>query len=205
MENIIKDDLSLASDLRIQKLIDEADNEINKIQPEIDYLENCLTKLEELKTKKAKLLTLKGSLISVLHQKNVNNINIINADLDARIHPVKSQSIEKHNINATQQNITNLTAIFNPEYALAQARQFIRPNKNLNYEIFKAIVYNGGEASTEQIKEYLVKNKIKQPKTGKPFDDVELKDISSRVNYLTRKKLIVSMAHGIFKSLLGYQ
>lgn len=196
--------LSLASDLRIQKLIEEADIELNKIQPEIDYLENCLTKLNELKLKKNKLLSLKASLKVVLNQVNITSKGITNLDLNIRNIAEQVVTSIKYLPNETQYGITSQHKLFVPDLALDQVLNFLRPNKNLNFEIFKAVVHNGGHASTEEIKNYLVTNKICQPKTGKFFDDVELKDISSRANYLVRKKLLISSRPGLFTCALGF-
>lgn len=196
---------SLASDLRIKKLIEEAEQELNKIQPEIDYLESCLTKLNELKLKKNKLLSLKASLKVILNQANTTISNITNSNLNLK--NITNQLVMSgNNLSSETQNSTTLQhKLFIPELALDQVVHFLRPNKNLNFEIFKAVVHNGGQASTEEIKEYLIANKICQPKTGKYFDDVELKDISSRANYLVRKKLLITSRPGLFASVLGFR
>ncbi|OGI00686.1 MAG: hypothetical protein A2104_08705 [Candidatus Melainabacteria bacterium GWF2_32_7] len=80
----------------------------------------------------------------------------------------------------------------------------MRTNNNLNYEIYKGIVFNSGQATTADIKHYLVENKVKQPKSGKGFEDVELKEISSRVNYLVRKNILTSPEPGVFRSVFGW-
>ena len=66
------------------------------------------------------------------------------------------------------------------------------------------MVFNSGIATTEQIKSYLIENNIQQPKTGKTFDDVELKEISSRTHYLVRKNVLDTTEPGIFKSVPGW-
>lgn len=202
--DILDNNLSLSSDSRIQTLIEEADNELNKIQPEIDYLQNCVQKLNELKLKKNKLLSLKASLKVILNNSDINtsdvtnSINSLNNQFNSEIKSVNTEQ------NLTGLNVTSELNSFIPDLALNDVKQFLRTRNNLNYEIFKAIVYNGGEASTEDIKAYLVSNKIKQPKTGKTFEKTELKEISSRANYLVRKNIIISSGPGIFRSLIGY-
>ena len=47
---------SLISEQRLNLMLSEAEQELNKIQPEIDYLESCIAKLNDLKLKKNKLL-----------------------------------------------------------------------------------------------------------------------------------------------------
>jgi DNA repair exonuclease SbcCD ATPase subunit len=199
-----EESFSLVSELRLEKILEEADQELNKIQPHIEYLEESLKKLSELKQKKHKLLALKASIKSLLNQNDVNNdffqnqMSHINNDTNKL---VTSGTTSAHVIDINNTYESNL---FVPELALTQVKQFLRTKNNLNYEIFKAVVYNGGEATTEEIKRYLVSNKITQPKTGKTFDDVELKDISSRANYLVRKQVLVTVAPGVFKTILGY-
>lgn len=195
---------SLTSDTRIQKLLEEADNELKKIQPEIEYLESCVTKLDELKLKKNKLLSLMASLKVILTQSNksFNDIKATNKNVTNTSSNLFTSSLT--DVDITYQNVTLEHNLFIPELALNQVKQFLRINNNLNYEIFKSVVFNAGEATTEEIKDYLVKNKVRQPKTGKYFDEVELKDISSRANYLVRKKLLITVGPGIFKSTLGY-
>lgn len=200
----MNNDFSLASDERIQTLLEEADSELKTLQPEIEYLENCVVKLNELKQKKNKLLSLKASLKTLLKTQNITFDNKTNTYSDITNYQASNVKSANTNINETDQNTQNALNTFIPEVALDHVKQFLRIKNNLNYELFKAVVFNGGEATTEEIKEYLVINKIVQPKTGKHFDDVELKDISSRVNYLVRKKLLITVGPGNFRATLGF-
>lgn len=199
-----EDHFSIVSDFRMEKLLEEVEAELNKIQPEIEYLESMVEKLNDLKLKKSKLLSLKTSLKVVHKQNNINNLNI---SFDKN-NLSKNESLELNsgitNKNITEKMNTSQHNLFIPDLALNEVGKFLRTKNNLNYEIFKSVIYNGGQASTDEIKDYLVKNRIKQPKTGKYFDDVELKDISSRANYLVRKKLLISSGPGLFQSTLGY-
>lgn len=200
----MEDNLSLVSNFRMEKLIEEADSELSRIQPEIDYLEACVTKLNELKRKKDKLQSLKAS------------VKILLESTHGRSHDVKTRTPESQNSalelvtpgearqNKTGYGVTSERQLFSPEQAINDVQKYLRPTNNLNYDLFKAVVYNGGQASTEEIKSYLVENRVKQPKTGKYFDDVELKDISSRANYLVRKNLLVTIGPGLFRCALGY-
>ena len=81
----------------------------------------------------------------------------------------------------------------------------LKKQNSINFELFRAIVFNGGQASTEQIRQYLVENRIAMPGTGQFFDDIPLTDISSRVNYLIRKGLVTSGGRGVFVSTLGWE
>ncbi|MFH0702535.1 MAG: hypothetical protein V2B14_03230 [bacterium] len=197
MENQEKN-MSVTSDERIQKLIEEAGNELIKIQPEIDYLEQCQKKLCLLKDQKFKLSSLIISLKSLLNLSDINKIN------DNNNNTVNVKNFVNNNAFLINNNNEELRKVFLPDQAISQVKNYLRIKNNLNYEIFKAVVFNSGIATTEKIKQYLVENKIKQPKTGKTFENVELKEISSRTNYLVRKKILFSVEPGCFRSVFGW-
>jgi hypothetical protein len=192
---------SVASSDRILKLIAEAEQELSKIKPEIEYLEQCQLKLRNLKDQQFKLNSLIASLKGVLKYGDVNNIS--NTDID------NNDVITKQNnsySNASDHDITNENQrkIFMPDQAISQVKNYLRTKNNLNYEIYKAVVFNSGLATTQEIKNYLVENCVKQPKTGKGFESVELKEISSRANYLVRKDILTSTEPGCFRSVFGW-
>lgn len=193
--------ISIASDERIQKLIDEASEELLKIQPEITYLEQCQKKLIELKEEQFKLNSLIASMKSLIKNSDVNktrhkNTEVQNLDIN--------DSHAKIAVNISRVNDENSRKIFLPDQAISQVKNYLRTSNNLNYEIYKAVVFNSGQAATLEIKNYLVENKIKQPKSGRTFDNVELKEVSSRINYLVRKNILVSSEPGIFRSVFGW-
>lgn len=199
--NNIEKNTSLASNGRIQNLITEAENELNKIKPEIAYLEECQKKLIELTEQQFKLNSLITSLKSLIKTSDVNKIRHNNIE-------VPTQEIEENNVqiavNISNENNESSRKIFLPDQANSQVKNYLRTKNNLNYEIFKAIIFNSGHATTQDIKKYLVENGIKQPKTGKTFENIELKEISSRINYLVRKNILVSPAPGSFRSVFGW-
>jgi hypothetical protein len=199
-----EDNFSIVSTNRLEKLLEEADTELNKIQPQIDYLEECVEKLHDLKLKKQKLLSLKASVKTLVNNSDTT-YNYVRNNKD-RLNPDIITAVKSH-LNITDKTNADLTSaqnFFVPELALNQVKSYLRTNNNLNFEIFKAVTYNGGHATTDQIREYLIKNKIKMPKTGKYFDEVELKEVSSRANYLVRKQLLISTSPGNFQATLGY-
>jgi len=193
---------SIASSERILKLIEEADNELNKIKPEIEYLEQCQVRLNELKQLQYKLISMKTSLKSLL------KINDVNINITKDIYDVTNkQNVNDVNFNDINYNVNKDMSrkIFLPDQAISNVKNYIRVKNNLNFEIFKAVVFNSGVATTEDIKNYLVENNIKQPKTGKGFESVALKEISSRVNYLVRKNVLLAQEPGVFRSVFGWK
>ena len=193
--------MSIASNERIQGLIIEAENELAKIQPEIAYLEECQKKLVELNEQKFKLNSLIASLKSLVKNTDVNKRKRDKNEVGENNIEVAEVKIA---VNVSKEDDENSRKIFLPDQAISQVRNYLRTNNNLNYEIYKGIVFNSGQATTADIKHYLVENKVKQPKSGKGFEDVELKEISSRVNYLVRKNILTSPEPGVFRSVFGW-
>jgi hypothetical protein len=97
-----------------------------------------------------------------------------------------------------------LDGVFIPELALQEASTLLRRKNSINYELFRAIVLNGGRADTQTVKRYLLEHDIRQPGSGENFERVALTDISSRVNYLVRKGVVTSDGHGSFVSRFGW-
>lgn len=197
----LENTISIASNERILSLIQEAENELFKIQPEIVYLEQCQKKLCELKEQQFKLnsliASLRGLVKNVDVQKNaLNKIDVRNENLQ--------ESHAEIAVNINKENDETSRKVFLPDQAISYVKNHLRTNNNLNYEIYKGIVFSSGQATTQEIKQYLIENRIKQPKTGKGFEDVELKEISSRANYLVRKNILVSPEPGIFRTVFGW-
>ena len=199
MENIEKP-ISLASNERMLELIEEAESELSKIQPEINYLEECQKKLAELKEQQFKLNSL---IISLQSLNKMSNVTKARRDLDTIKENETTENLIVENPSMCHINNTQ-RKIFLPDVAISNVKNHLRTHNNLNYEIFKSVVFNSGIATTEEIKQYLIENKIKQPKTGRTFEEVELKEISSRTNYLVRKNILISVQPGIFKSSSGW-
>lgn len=200
--NLLK---SITSTKRLEDSIEEVEKELQAIQPEIERLEKAQVKLRELKLAKQKLITLKLSLKSILENFDESKDSGTNLETSEafrsfiqRSHPFAQSSLP------TVRSADNFR-IFIPDKAFAEAGQVLKQKSSLNIEIFRAIAFYGGRASTQQIKDYLIRNNIKQPSSGEGFETVELTDISSRINYLVRKGIVVPEGRGHFASLLGWQ
>ncbi len=195
------DSFSIASEGRMLNLVAEAESELLKLKPEINYLIECQNKLEKLKQREQKLNSIIISLKSLIDVDDVTDFGDKNKTSNLK---EKEESVTYLPTGLTKsQNSKN--KIFLPQEALNAVAEMLRPNNNLNYEIYKAIVHNAGIATTEQIKEYLIRNKIRQPQTGRTFERIELKEISSRANYLVRKKIVVTMLPGYFRAVYGWK
>lgn len=197
-----KNDDSITSSNRLGTLVAEAESELSVIIPEIEYLEECVLKLTELKERKHKLTSLIVNLKSILPKQNLAQIDITNSNTGTQKH---ANILRQKSVNKISVDSINGRKIFVPELALSDVKNHLRTRNNINYEIYKAIVFNTGEATTEEIKYYLVKNNIKRPKTGDGFEDVPLSEISSRINYLVRKNLLISYSAGVYSTVYGWE
>jgi len=207
---------NISSSERLEDLLNETEKELEAIQPQIDKLEKQLDRLKELKLAKQKLITLKLSIKSILSNFSTSPENEVSSSFNTQELSKKTDTSLLNNMSEASQ-VTSYTAAgvtstplilpgahFLPERAFSQVNLLLRKSTSINYDLFRAIVFNGGKATTEQIRQYLVENRVKQPGNGQGFEDVALTDISSRVNYLVRKGIVKPEGRGAFISLLGW-
>lgn len=196
-----KKKLSLSNITRIEGLIEEAKNELSIIEPKIERLEKGLLKLEQLREKQKTLKALILNLQSVSQEKEIE-LSVINSNATK----IKSTQLNQSNAGVSFSIDTlNGRKVFIPEVAISNAQNYLREKNNINYEIYKAVVSNMGTATSKEIKHYLVKNGIKQPKNGQTFDDVPLKEITSRINYLVRRGLLIAYTPGAYSTAFGWE
>lgn len=189
--------VSIVDSSRLAQMVQEAEEELGKIQPRIDELESLADELRDLKLAKQKLLTLKMSLSTMID----------NATKDEVL--VESELVISRNWQTEENKLYNFSELsasksFRPDEAFRQVDQILKQKQSLNYEMFKAVVFNGGKASTEEIRTFLVEHKVQQPQTGEGFENVPLTEISSRANYLVRKGILHPMDRGVFYTHLGW-
>jgi hypothetical protein len=188
---------TLASPQRLQELLNETEEELKQIQPRIEDLEKQVLELRELKQIKQRLLTLKMSLTTLL-----DNIN------KDEVKPEELNYLSENEVLKETElfNFSELSASkkFRPDEAFKQAEKILKQKNSLNYEMFKAIVFKGGHASTEDIKAFLVESGATQPQTGEDFANVPLTEISSRINYLVRKGIVRPAERGSFYATVGW-
>lgn len=188
---------TLASPERLGELLKQTEKELSELQPRIEELEAAVQELRELKLAKQRLLTLKMSLSTLLD----------NITSDMSVEKSHRENGEDHpELETKVFTFEELSALksFHPDVAFKQVDAYLKQKNSTNYEMFKAVVFNGGKASTEEIKQFLVESGTRQPQTGEGFEDVPLTEISSRANYLVRKGVLRSMGRGTFYSALGW-
>ncbi len=212
----VKQKSKVSSLNRLESLLEETEQELELLGPQIEKLEKQVEKLRQLRLEKQKLITLKLSLQSILQNYSESQVAL---DSDYALEsylpylPTAARTLQSSpavwqgapvHPQYQQPHLRQQAGTFIPDMAFQQVDQVLRKRNSLNYELFRAIVLNGGQASTEQIKQYLVDHQITQPASGNGFEAVELTDISSRVNYLVRKGLVNPDGRGNFVSCLGW-
>ncbi|MGE0201288.1 MAG: hypothetical protein AB7P76_09995 [Candidatus Melainabacteria bacterium] len=190
---------SLADTDTLNALLEETERELVALQPEIEKLEEKLQKLNDLRKTKQKLITLRLSLKSIVH--NFNDDVTDTPETSSAVKPEKNTNAKAR----SWQTIDRPDGVFYPDLAQRQVATVLRRPASLNAELFRAVVFAGGIATTEQIRDYLVENRITYPTTGQGFDAVPLSEISSRINYLVRKGILSANGRGSFVSQLGWQ
>jgi hypothetical protein len=183
----------LASPERILQLLEEVELELSVITPEIEILEEQIKALNEMRQSRQRLLTLKLSLKALL-----------DTDFELSSKQFTPQESDQYEMQLLTYEELCQQKSFVPDEAMLQIEKYLKQKSSLNYEMFKAIVYQGGCASTEEIKQFLIQHDVRQPQNGESFETIALTDISSRINYLVRKNIVKATERGRFYSLLGW-
>ncbi|MEB3285872.1 MAG: hypothetical protein VKJ04_00060 [Vampirovibrionales bacterium] len=218
---IDSDKLSISSVERLEEILKETEEELLSLQPEIDELEAALLKLQALKQTKQKLITLKLSVKSILS--NFSNVksettlpeSLVKTDFTKAkqeafsTKPVVNKPSSIQSVRPSFERQSDLQArlvrgTFYPNLAFEGADDVLRQKDSTNYELFRAIVFAGGRASTQEIKDYLLEHDVRLPVSGEGFAEVPLTDISARVNYLIRKGLVAPDGRGYFRATVGW-
>jgi hypothetical protein len=212
----LKNPQKISSASRLEDLLNETELELEQLEPQIDKLEKQIEKLRQLKLAKQKLITLKLSIKSILvnySEDKVSALGLNGLESDSTLSAsgyalgdagLDSEFLNQRRLMARSPQPMRLPGTFIPDMAFSQVNEVLRRKNSLNYDLFRAIVFNGGQANTDQIKQYLLDHDIRQPSSGEGFENVELTDISSRVNYLVRKGLVNPDGRGNFVSCLGW-
>jgi hypothetical protein len=218
---VLPANVSLSTSERLEDLLAEAQAELLQLAPQIEQLEEAVVQLHALKQKRQRLLGLKSSLSALLlptHQQATMMAALPQPlaateeerALCASVAPLNntpSKPMGKIN-KAIKRQLPLLPptsdGVFLPELAFKQGDTILKRKDSINYEIFRAIVYQGGQASTQQIRQYLMEQGVTVPKTGELFETVTLSEISARVSYLVKHGIVRSIGAGRYLSCFGW-
>jgi hypothetical protein len=212
---------TLASTDRLEGLLAETDKELASLEPRIERLQRQVEKLHSLRLQRQKLIAFKLSVKSILS--GFTDLTVIAEAYDE--HPDKSPGYQQMLADSQRGPSSTGTVypasypaaytpvyqafdnndIFIPEMAFNGVSNVLRRKETLNYELFRAVVLNGGRADSHAVKQYLVEHDVRLPGSGERFDAVPLSNIASRLHYLVRKGIIAQESRGSFVSRYGWQ
>lgn len=195
---------TLASTERLEALLAETEKELASLEPRIERLQRQVEKLQSLRLERQKLIAFKLSVKSILS--SFTSLSLSSEDMDPSpgLQPRLADWKERA-YQAPAYQAFNNNDVFIPEMAFTSVGNLIRRKETLNYELFRAVVLNGGRADSHVVKQYLVEHDIRLPGSGEGFDNIPLSNISSRLNYLVRKGIIAQESRGTFISCYGWQ
>ena len=171
--------------------------ELKAVQAQIEGIEAQLTELEGLKIQRDKLSALLVTLTSLNNTEfALENKMILPSDHQQK--PALS-GLEKLNIEAFRGKA------FFPESAFEDMGKRLPRKGSVSYELFSAVVYQGGRASSRQIRDYLIQQGIRQPQSGETFESVSLSSLNPRLAQLVKKGCLCMEGNGVYWSSKGWK
>jgi hypothetical protein len=191
---------SLGDKKQLHALLEQTTQELNTLQEDITQLDQLIHRLATLRQRFQTLQGLKHSVETLLKAQERGLFD----------EPLPMGS---HNIAAIVQLLEGRggafnkpTGMFYPEKAFEQADLVLKRRQSINYEMFRAIAFNGGVASSAQIRQFLIDQLVLAPRTKQPFDErVPLSEITARLDYLIKKGLVRPEGNGRFWSAVGWE
>jgi hypothetical protein len=180
------------------QLFQHTQAELSETREKLAELEGQLSILEKLKLRIAQLEGLERQLEYMVQGKAPPESNF--AQTLQGTHQRRRRKAYSHTNTVLPQGSSGA---FFPEKAYEGADEILQYRHSVNYEIFRAVVLNGGQASTRDIRDYLIEHNIKTP-AGKTFEDARLSEVSARTAYLVKKGVIQAIAPGRFQSCFGW-
>lgn len=195
----------VSSNERLSALLQETTKELNTIEPRLEQFQEVVNAYEQLRLERQRLMTLKLSLQSILDNFEVQQGASASRPGRRPGRPAAAEGSQTRRGGRITQAPAQPKGNFSVPLAIEAMNRQLRHPESLNGEIFKAVVEHSGEAHTQDIKDYLVNNDIRQPGNGETFQNVPLAAIYARVNYLVRKDLLTPIGKGRFRSAVGWE
>ena len=187
---------SIADSTSIGSLLDQVERELELLEPALESLNKLQQLLHEARLKKQRLVSLRLSLQSLLSTQQ-------SASLSHSIDVTHLSTYIPQGSYAAQQR--DRFSTFYPDKAFEAAKTLLPRRDSINYELFRGLVFAGGQATTQQLLDYLIEHQVRMPGSGDTFEAVGLTQISSRINYLMRKGLAESVGRGQFRLTVGWE
>jgi hypothetical protein len=183
--------MSVLDTSHLQHLLKQSEAELADVQARIVTLEETLENLEALRHKVKQLKAFQQGIQQALSPALVKEA------------PSTKQKISRSYRTSSSLLSSGATGVFLPELAFKEADEVLRHRQSINYEIFRAVVLQGGQAHTTDIRDYLITENVKTPQ-GKDFKTATLSEISARVAYLVKRGVLRPIAPGRFQSCFGW-
>ncbi len=189
---------SIADSASITSLLTQVEKELALLEPALESLHKLQQLLHETRQKKQRLVSLRLSLQSLLSTQQTPSLP--HNALHNGVTPLLPRYSE-----GTMGTAMARFGTFYPDKAFEAAKTSLPRRDSINYELFRGLVFAGGQATTQQLLDYLVEHQVRMPNSGDTFEDVGLTQISSRINYLIRKGLAESVGRGQFRLTVGWE
>ncbi len=185
--------MSVIDAQNLDLLLQQSRDELTQIKDRILLLEGYVEELAELRQKAWQLEAFQTGIDALL---NPSKKPVLVQD-PRQEKPRKSPPSHQNVLSADS------NGVFLPELAFQQADEILRHRQSMNYEIFRAIVLNGGKATTAEVRHYLIEQNIRTPQ-GKSFENATLSEVYPRIAYLVKRGVLRPIGPGYFLSCFGW-
>ena len=185
--------MSIIDTQNLDQLLQASQEELHQIKARIQTIEAYVEELTELHQKAAKLEAFQRGVDALLHPEKY-------VPLSTREEVPKTKKVKM-----PYQGVLSAesTGVFLPELAFQEADEVLRHRQSMNYEIFRAVVLNGGKATTAEVRHYLIEQNIRTPQ-GKSFEKATLSEVYPRIAYLVKRGVLRPIGPGYFLSCFGW-
>jgi hypothetical protein len=193
--------MSVVDNQNLNLLLQQSKEELTQIKDRIQLLEGYVGELEDLHEKVLQLEAFQAGIETLLHlmTKPVELRQSRKPNAKPLAKPSSKKSFSSHqNVLSADSN-----GVFLPELAFQQADEILRHRQSMNYEIFRAVVLNGGKATTAEVRNYLIEQNISTPQ-GKSFENATLSEVYPRIAYLVKRGVLRPIGPGYFLSCFGW-
>lgn len=204
--------MSIVDAQNLELLLKQSKEELAQTIDRIRTIEGYIDELDDLHEKVLQLEAFQAGLSELLHLlKKPLEVKMVEKEARLVEKEAKKFAAEKAGKSSKKKSppayqnalSTESNGVFLPELAFKQADEVLRYRQSMNYEIFRAIVLNGGKATTAEVRNYLIEQDIRTPQ-GKGFENSKLSDVYPRIAYLVKRGVLRPIAPGYFLSCFGW-
>jgi hypothetical protein len=192
--------MSIVDYQNLTELLAQSKEELAEVQKRIKLLTGYVEELDDLHEKVLQLEAFQASLGHLLH--------LLKKPVELRQSHQSHPKPLAYLLDPSEPTFQTMlspesSGVFLPELAFQQADAVLRHRQSMNYELFRAVVLNGGKASTAEVRAYLIEQNIRTPQ-GKTFENSKLSDVYPRLSYLVKRGVLRPIGPGYFLSCFGW-